>query len=360
MIEPSVLFQKEYLRLVTQTTVEPQAIALLQQAVYGTAGLRYQQTGQETKLYKLKEPLFFYLYHREELIGMYCLDHRFVKVLTNPSPSPDWIASGYYGRYLVVSSQHSGQGYGQLLKQMALEYVDQLHQRSTTAYLFYSYIEEKNTRSVAISKQAGFSTVSAMRTYFFRRYAPVKHPGFQQLAATEIDDMKLRLEAYYSGYTFQTFSQIGYQGNYFVIKENGVIVAGLQANPTRWFFKDMPGLKGWLLMNVLPRLKIGRLFFNPSPFDFIVLEGLYLRHDRAELLPALLESVLAHFGVHSAMWQLDEKDPHIGDIKQSKMGLLSGFEGEVKTNIMIKQVGLNVIPFDIQTDPYYVSCFDYA
>ena len=90
-----------------------------------------------------------------------------------------------------------------------------------------------------------------------------------------------------------------------------------------------------------------------------MLEGIYLRADRADLLPILLESVLAHFGLNSAMWQLDEKDPHVSLLQQAKMGHFSGFEKGVKIHVMLKQVNMAALNPSAHA-PYYVSCFDYS
>ena len=358
MTQPPVLFQNGALRIVVQKTVDPQAITLLQQSVNGTAGVRYQLFGPETKLYHLQEPYFFYLYHQHTLIGLYSLSRRNIELVADPMATNSTVEA-YYGRYLAVSQPQSGHGYGHLIKQVALRYIDQLNQQQATPYLFYSYIEAKNSRSIAISRKAGFESVARLKTYMFRRYAPLKDARFHQLPAQHMAAMKVQLRAYYGNYTFRTLSGIGYQDNYFVLEENGTIIAGLQANPVRWNFKNVPGLKGWFLMSVLPRFKAGRRLFNPTPFEFIVLEGLYLRADGAALLPILLESTLAHFGLNSAMWQLDENDPHVALLQHAKMGLLSGFEKGVTIHVMIKPVDMAVLSPTAQT-PHYVSCFDYS
>lgn len=169
--------------------------------------------------------------------------------------------------------------------------------------------------------------------------------------------MKQRLVAYYGHYTFRNLSRIGNHDNYYVLKENGEIVAGIQANPVRWVFQDMPGTKGWFFMHIVP-LIIRRLF-NPASFRFITLEGLYLRHDRVNLLPVLLESLLAHLGLNSAMWEIDENDPHKADLIPATMGVLSGFEKGVETHAMVKSVNLTIQHSTGKT-PHYVSCYDYS
>ncbi|RYF45411.1 MAG: hypothetical protein EOO39_51340, partial [Cytophagaceae bacterium] len=85
----------------------------------------------------------------------------------------------------------------------------------------------------------------------------------------------------------------------------------------------------------------------------------YLREGQVELLPLLLESVLAHFKVHTALWQFDVKDPFIQLLNSHPMGWLSQFQPGVTTHVMVKAVDL---PPAIQLgkEPVYVSSFDYT
>lgn len=346
--DTEIIYQQNDLMIVVKHVADPTAIALLKRTLYGTKGIRYQQTGQEDKISRLLKPLFFQLYQKEKLIGMYCLDERPISVASNP-------ATGFYGRYLAVDESHKGLGYGHLLKQEAIQYVES---HTDGAILFYSYIEEKNTHSLAISKKQGFHSAAVLKTFIFRRHSPQTDPRFTRLEPSESDDLLRLLNDRYQGYSLKTLAHIGYQSSYFVLKEKGEIVAGIQANPVCWRFSHMPGASGWLMMNLLPLVSVTRRYFNPTNYRFIVPEGLYLKKGRESLLQVLLESVLAHFGLHSALFQIDEKDSVILLLTQRESGLLSGFQ-PVKTHVMIKIRGLpdESLPTGL---PVYVSSFDFA
>lgn len=345
----ALLYQQDSLSLFVSAQVDPDAISLLKQTTYGTEGIRYRQTGQEDKLYQLHNPRFFQLYIRQILIGFYCLDQR-------PVGFPSASFSGYYGRYLAVKDDYQGKGFGQLLKSTAINY---LTQSAPLPHLFYSFIEEKNTRSMKASLKDSFVSVAQFKTYMFRRFSPKVDSRFH--IASLVDPAKaLRLvQRQFAHYGFQNFINISYQNHYFTLEENGQVLAGVQANPIIWKLVQIPGMLGPIIRYVVPAVPGLRRFFNPSRQSFVVLEGVYVDKNRPDMLPILLESVLAHFKIHTAMWQIDEKDPMMELIKGQKMGMLSQFQPGVTTHLMVKAVGFPATA-ELSKYPAYMSCFDYS
>ncbi|WP_461095980.1 hypothetical protein [Spirosoma luteolum] len=350
-IEPDygVLYQHQDLVLTVTKQPDSACVSLLKRAEYGTNGVRYQQTGQEAKINQLAHPLFFQLYRDTALVGMYCLDERTIDGPTGP-------IRGFYGRYLVVDHSEAGQGYGHLLKRQAVQFVEKV---CPEPFVYYSYIEARNARSMRISGQEGFTSIGTLKTYIFRRYEPTLAPGFAVLSEADRTGLLAQLETSYRRHNLTTFHGIGYEGNYFVLKEQGIVVAGIQANPVHWRFLNMPGVGGWLTMHLAPLLSVTRRFFDPTNYAFVALEGLYLKRPSSTLLTTLLESVLAHFGFHSALWLLDASDPVHELVNQPGKGWLSGYQQDVITHVMIKPVGIAIDAFRAG-QPVYVSSFDYT
>lgn len=345
----TVLYQHDPLTLTVSTQPDERAIALLRQTTYGTKGVRYRQTGQAEKIHQLHNPYFFHLYHQHELIGFYCLDQR-------PIGFPGASVMGYYGRYLAVQDEVQGNGYGQLLKSIAIDYIEH---NAPTPYLFYSYIEAQNIRSMSASLKEGFAAVAQLKTYMFRRFSPKIDPRFRHSSSVDPARVLKLIEGQFAQYGFQNFININYQRQYFTLEENGRILAGVQANPVVWQLVHIPGKAGPLIKHIAPFIPGLRRFFNPNKQAFVVLEGVYVEQTRPDLLPILLESVLAHFNHHTAMWQIDEKDPLIHLLKSPQLGRFSQFQPGVTTLIMVKGVGLPPT-VDLSDDPAYVSCFDYS
>ena len=148
----------------------------------------------------------------------------------------DQSVTGLYGRYLAVADSALGLGYGRLLKQQAVDYAER---HTLLPFLFYSYIEEKNIRSMAISEKAGFQSVARLRTFFFRRWQPVADSRVEQATPADLREVITLLNQAYHGHSFRTFARIGYKHNYYVLRERGRIVAGVQANPVGWQFRQV-------------------------------------------------------------------------------------------------------------------------
>lgn len=345
----NILYEQSTLKLTVSDQADEQAIGLLQQTIYGTEGVRYRQTGQGEKIHQLHNPKFFHLYDHRELIGFYCLDQR---LLTFPGAS----VSGYYGRYLAVRSDKQGKGYGQLLKSTAVNHIEQT---VATPHLFYSYIEGKNTRSMAASLRENFESVARLKTFMFRRFSPQVDPRFRQASLVDRNLPMQLVKHQYNAYGFQNFSNINYQNNYFTLEENGQILAGVHANPILWKIVHIPGRLGSIIKYIAPFVPGLRRFFNPAQQTFVVLEGVFVDQTRPELLSVLLESVLGHFERHTAMWQIDERDPLLPLLNNVDMGRFSQFQPGVITHVMVKTTD---VPAQIQLskEPVYISCFDYS
>lgn len=348
MPDHTVLFQNDTLQLVVKPVADAAVADLLKTIVYGAHGIRYRHSGQELKIGQFRNPLYFHLFVDGILQGFYCLDRRTVTV-------PWGTVDGFYGRYLAVSEAFRGQGYGRLLKTEAVKYVES---QCTPPFLFYSYIEEKNVRSMRLSVQGGFASYGRLKTFVFRRLSPRADPRVSRIPSADLLAFLPQLNGAYATYGLKTNVRIGYRGNYFGLKEGAEWVAGVQANPVSWLFLNMPGASGWIMMNVLPRLPWLNRLFSPA-YRFLALEGLYVQPGKEQLLTPLLESILASFQLNSALIQIDGQDPLL-PAATTRMGIFSGFES-VNTHVMVKAHGLTPEQQEqLQQAPIYCSSFDYT
>lgn len=347
-----VVFAAKDLFIVVESTADESAIALLKRTVYGTKGPRYQHTGQEIKVGDLRNPLFFRLIRGSQTIGFYCLAGREVD-------TPVGRMKGFYGRYLAVDEEEKGKGYGRLLKAEAAKYVER---HSSPPLVLFSYIEEANTRSVRISKTEGFHSVATLETTLFSRLSPKLDGRFGHLDASEHESMLKRLESFYERHTLKTFENINYRGNYFVFREGGEVIAGVQANPVTWRFVSMPGIGGWAMMRLFPLVPGLKKLFNPECYQFLALEGLFLKPGREEALFPLLESALAHFNVSSALFQLDTKDNLLHLLQSSgALGFMNQFKKSITTHVMAKFLSAEGEQrFQLADRPVYISSFDFT
>ena len=171
--------------------------------------------------------------------------------------------------------------------------------------------------------------------------------------------MLSKLELQNSTTILRTFENINYQDNYFVIKEKDVIVAGLQANRVRWKIKEMKGVSGKILLKILPYIPILKRLINPDKYDFLAIEGIFIKAGYEDYLYDLLEGVLHHFATTSALIQLDSKSPILNLLKEKgNLGLLNFMKKAVNTHVMIKAINCN--SSFIKKGEVYVSSFDFT
>jgi GNAT superfamily N-acetyltransferase len=343
------IFQEGHLRILVSAYASPQTVALLQRTVYGTHGPRYRQTGQEVKVQHITHPYYFDLYTDHQLIGTYCLSGRQIQL-------PIGLTQSFYGRYFSIDPLFSGKGYGSLLKSQAIQY---LQKWTHPPFLFYSYVEESNERSMHISKKDGYRSMAVLDAVLFSRLYPKADARVSRLSASQLPIIQSLLTNTYQNYTLVQFDQVYYNQNYFVLQEKGEIIAGIQANPVRWQIVEMSGLSGLFVMHLLPHLPLLRRLFNPNDHRFVALEAAYVRPGRENTLFSLMESVLNHFGLTSALWVQDINSPFYPIMTSGKLGHLNAMQKSIRTHVMVKSIGLkeNQIKSHPQ-QPIYVSGFD--
>ena len=345
----NILFQNQDIKIVLELLPNDDATKLLKKSIYGTNGPKYIHTGQEVKLANLKNCQFFRLIKDGQTIGYYCLCKRLIA-----SKQGDY--NGFYGRYLAVDLAFQGRKYGNLLKQVAIDYVEKTEDNPL---IFYSYIEENNVKSLNISKREGFTSIAALKTAIFTRISPKANKRLEQIKAEEVESFKVSLTQYFSKYALLNLENINYQNNYFVIKHQGEIVAGLQANPVEWKIVEMEGFSGKILMNVLPHLPILKKVFNPNAYKFLAVEGVYLKAGYEHELYSLIEGVLNHFSIYSALFQLDSNDSLVEIFnKNGNLGILNAIKKDITTHVMVKTHG--VFPVKNNDEVIYISSFDFT
>lgn len=228
--------------------------------------------------------------------------------------------------------------------------------------VMYAYVESRNERSKNLIHQAGYEYIRSFLTVAFSRFSPAPDRRVSRLTPAEEPAMAALLTGYYRDYCFYTdeFSFFGHR--YYVMRVNDEIVAGVCAIPTSYMVVNVPGVWGWVMMNVLPKTPWFRRLFRPGEFRYLVLSSIYCRPGSEDLLPDLFEAVCAAEGYHTALtWLDDHSDLYesmrtnrrmgaLNRILNAKPGLVyasfSGIEGEAKEKFY--------------ECPAYISGFDFS
>ena len=200
---------------------------------------------------------------------------------------------------------------------------------------YYAFFDAENFRSTDLSKLMGLYPVGEFDTFSFTRMSPKRHKKVEKLEKVHYHSMKDKVRNFYSDFSVYNDHFMFVNDAYYVWKEDGVVVAGLQANKCNWEIKKMSGLNGFFMLNILPYLPIVRNYFNPKKFDFLTYDFVYVKPGYEDKLPLLMETLMQqHEVTFSLIWQ-DVKSPLHAMFAAMDLGFLSNFSNVPTGKIMM-------------------------
>ena len=174
-------------------------------------------------------------------------------------------------------------------------------------HIMYAFIESMNERSKNLVNQAGYEQLRTFLTVAFSRFSPRMSGDVKLLEEDERPLMRELLSDYYRDYSFYT-DEFAFHGNrYYVLKEGNEIIAGVNAIPSHYRVYDVPGVWGWVFMEILPFMPYYRRLFQPGEFRYLVFDSLYCRAGEEKKLEKLFESVCASEGYNTGLTWLDDR-----------------------------------------------------
>lgn len=368
--EPIELLRMRDLVLQIRESVADEVVELLESTTLGTpGGTRYKHVGSEAKIREVRNPYFLELWKGKRLLGALCMAHR-------QTDDPEATNNAFYIRYLSVmdamqrkvnkdtADASSGTRSNSLLKRVLHRFYDnpevlmQLTGREHA--VFYAYVELDNERSRQMTSNMGFEQIGKFSTLIFSRIFPKRNRNARRLGVAERSSITALLAETYRDHALFSTANLFYQDNYWVLEEEGEIVAGLQAAPIQWVITEMPGLSGKATLKMLPWVPLVNRMFNPRKWQFIVVDAIYCKPGREKALHQLMAHACVENGVYSALLWLDHLDPLYGRLKKyGKLGVLNRVNGDTPASIIARFNGVS--PKDqkrIRTQPRYISAFD--
>ena len=174
-------------------------------------------------------------------------------------------------------------------------------------HVMYAFVESMNERSKNLVHQAGFEYIRSFLTVTFSRFSPESDNRVTKLGDSEKPAMKELLRNFYRDYSFFTDEYAFYTDRYYVLKEGNEIIAGVCAIPSSYKVYEVPGIWGWIMMEVLPRVPYYRRLFRPGEFRYLVFDAIYCKKGRENSLAALFESACAAEGFNTGITWLDDR-----------------------------------------------------
>jgi len=233
-------------------------------------------------------------------------------------------------------------------------------QNAEAPSIIYAMIEQKNLRSMNFSAQMGLETVGEMASFSFSRLSPKKSKRVERLPATEQEEMLSILKEFYKEYTLFFTDPIFKNNDYYVIRDKGRVVAGIQIYPVTWKIVDSGSKTANWLIRVLVHLPWVRKRITPEQLDLLAFDGIFCEPGYEQALYELMEGVLALSGRSLAMVMADTSSKLYSIFeKEKKLGLLHKIFGTFMADIRVRFINLPEETRQYFLDhPTYIPTYD--
>ena len=348
---------KMFQTLKIDTKPNEKVVNLLTNNRIGTPGksMVYEHRNVLKKLEELTQPYFVNLAVRNILFGTVCFSKR------------NFLIQGesklvYYIRYFSFKENYRSNGNpgnikkrrNSLIKDEISRLLDGEGLEKDVPILFYAYVDSENIRSSRLIHEFGFSKVGILSTIVYSRVFPKDNKNIAKAEKGEFSSIIEALNDYYKGFQFAAFENLFKNNDYYLIKVNDQIVAGAQANPEEWFIVDIPGIKGWILKNIVPGIPfVNRLFKHK--FKFISINAIYCKEGYEKELQTLFSCLLYKYRVHTAIMAMDKKSILYRQVTCMDLGIVNAIQGEAQSNIVVKSTDNS---YEREHLPFYISAFD--
>jgi hypothetical protein len=347
--------------LIQHATVAPQSVVdLLKNTLIGTEGSLYRLLDTEEKIHRLDQPHFFYIERNQKALGTITICERNVSLGDNQKQA-------LYIRYFAFDEAFQGSSnkardrnsvfdsHWKKIFESGNLYESEHDTKST---FFWAYIDPQNLRSFRMNERFGFESIGSFQTIAYSRFFPKKSTNVFRLKPEEkLEALKL-IHDFYKEYSFFGDVHLFEQNQFFVLKHDGKIVAGIQANPARFRIVTLPGLIGKISVKVLPHLPLMKRIINPKEHKFLATEGIFWLPGFENKVDELLNGVLAEMKHHSLLIWEDKSAMRVKNLPL-KWGALQKLKKNNEINIVVKTV--NLPPHEekiLKASPKYLSGFD--
>ena len=228
------------------------------------------------------------------------------------------------------------------------------------AAIIFAIIDATNFRSMNFSAQMGLETVGTLAAFSFSRMRPHKSSRLEQVADEEKEIVLRQIKEYYKDYTLFYSDAIFKNNDYYVIKEEGRVVAGVQIYPVHWNIVDMGSRLANGAMHLFTRIPWIRKRISPDELSFLAFDAIFCEPGYEKVLYELMEGVLERRGKYIAMMMMD-LDSDLFEIfrDHKKLGILHKITGTTHADIRVRFINMpEVAKKEFYKRPTYIPTYD--
>jgi hypothetical protein len=226
--------------------------------------------------------------------------------------------------------------------------------------VIYALIEQTNLASMNFSTEMGMETVGKVTSFTFSRLWPKKSNRIERLEEGEVEEMRQRLNDYYREYTLFFTDPLFKDRNYYVIRDSGRIVAGVQIYPVRWHVVDFGS--GFINRIIGPLTKIAwiRKRFDPEEMRMLAFDGIYCEPGYEKELYELMEGLLAGEGRYLAILMMDmQSELYRIFASAGRLGIIHRLLGSFSADIRFRFINIpDRVKQEFLDKPTYIPTYD--
>jgi hypothetical protein len=232
--------------------------------------------------------------------------------------------------------------------------------RKNAPSIIFATIDQTNLRSMNFSAEMGLETIGKFAAFSFSRMNPRKSERIEPVNETERGVVLDQIREYYKGYTLFFPDAIFKNNDYYVIKKEGRMVAGLQIYRVAWKIVDMGNRVANISGRLITRIPWFRKRFNGDELRFLAFDAVYCEPGYEPVLYELMEGVLERTGYYFSMMMMDTESALYRQLrKHKKWGILHKIVGTAIAEIRVRFIN---IPDDIRQKfyerPTYIPTYD--
>ncbi len=342
----------------------PSILSLLENTTIGTNGAKYRHLHTAQKINALHSPHYFTIYRHEKAIAN-------ITICERPILFGDgYLVETFYIRYFAFDTnfQTKKQIKNRNKSTIFQTYISNLLTTSNLDIespkydpkIYWAIVDPENNRSLQMSEKYDFECITHIKTTAFSRFTLRQKKNVSLAKKKDHHDIFNMIRHFYTGYNGLTDIHLFNNNDYFVLKENDEIVAGIKASKVEWRIERLPGIMGQFLARILPYTPFLRRIINPNKYQFLATEGLFWKEGYAHQILPLLEGVLFEQGCHSMLLWTDVKNEKVNRLLSSiNLGLLQKIKADNEVNLMAKFNNVSDKTKEtFKKRPHYILGFD--
>lgn len=313
----------------------------LGETYFGTEGVRYRRLGIAEALERLPDPVFFELWHDDQLVGTYALSE-------TPLRLPGGAGTGLYRGLLTVKPEAQGQGLGKRMVDEALSHIRARGEALSHPLVTWGCIEGRNERSLGLLRSRGALELGRLETMLVYRQWPRPRVDVTTIDVTTVDDAG---RAVVDEALTESRADCGLSASasgavpFYAVTDDTGIVAGARATVTRVDMERIGGL--WDLLNdrLFRYVPPARRRFDRRNFTYVRLSDIVVREGQTSVWPDFLTTLMARHGAHMAMLVVDPRSRASRLLHEA--GVFGRFAAATRQELVVLGTAINLAEPDL-------------